>query len=289
MYAILGASGNTGSVVAHALLGAGQKVRVVVRDAAKAKALAAAGAEVITGSVDDAATLARAFDGARGAYVLLPPDMKSTDLPADNRRRAEVIRDALAAAKVPHVVLLSSVGAQMPSGTGPIATLHTAETLLRSIPGTKLTAIRAGYFFENSANLLHPMKADGVLPAFATKLDVPIPMVATRDIGETAAQALLAPPAASETILLTGPKLESYADVARAFGAALGREVRAVSAPFDAVVPTFTGMGASPHVAGLYREMVEGFDAGRIRPEGDERRVLGKIDAAAFAKSVVRA
>jgi uncharacterized protein YbjT (DUF2867 family) len=287
MYAILGASGNTGSIVAKELLAAGEKVRVVVRDASKVSALAAAGAEVVVGSVDDVATLTRAFTGAKGAYVLMPPDMKSTDLPAENRRRAQAIRDALVAAKVPHVVLLSSIGAHLPAGTGPIATLHVAEKLLGTIPGTKLTAIRAGYFYENTAGLLQPMKTDGVLPAFSTNLDVPIPMVATRDIGAVAARALREPPAASEAILLFGPRLESYGDVARAFGAALGRHVKAVSAPFDAVEPTFMGHGASAHVARLYREMVEGFDAGRIVPEGTERRVNGAIDAAAFARSVV--
>lgn len=285
MYAILGASGNTGSIVARALLAAGKRVRVLVRDAGKASSLA--GAEVVVGAIDDPSALARTFEGVTGAYVLLPPALRSDDLAAENGRRIELVASAIDAAKVPHVVLLSSVGAHLPSGTGPIATLHVAEERLRRIPGTVLTALRAGYFFENTAGLLHPMRTQGVMPAFATKLDAPIPMVATRDIGETAARALLEPPARSEAILLTGPRFESYADVARAYAAALGTPVTAVSAPFDAVVPTFTGMGASTHVAQLYREMVEGFDSGRIAPEGSERRLTGKIDAAAFARSVV--
>ena len=288
MYAVLGATGNTGSVVARTLLAGGHKVRVVARDANKVAALAKEGAEVVLGSVDDAAVLAKAFAGAKGAYVLLPPDLTSTDLKAENAKRADLMRTALADAKVPHVVLLSSVGAHLPSGTGPIATAHYAENVLGAIPGTVLTAVRAAFFLENIANNLHPMKADGVLPAFSTHLDYAFPMVATQDIGETAARALLETPAKNEIIVLTGPKDASYADAAKAFGAALGRDVKAISVPFEAVVPTLTGFGMSPHMAGLYREMSEGFDAGRIGYDGQGRRVQGKIGVDEFAKRVVK-
>lgn len=286
MYAILGASGNTGSVVARSLLAAGKKVRLVVRDASKVTALASAGAEVVTGAIDDVAVLTRAFTGASGAYVLLPPDLRSEDLPTENAKRTESIRAALAAAKVPHVVLLSSIGAQLPKGTGPIATVHHAEQVLGAIPGTVLTAVRAAYFLENLVGLVHPMKTQGVLPAFATNLDYPMPMVATADIGETAARALLEPPAKNEVIEIFGPKEASYADAARAFAAALGRDVKAISVPFDAVVPTLTQAGMSAHMAGLYREMSEGFDAGRITSDGAGRRLRGKVGVDEFARSV---
>jgi len=285
MYAILGASGNTGSVVARTLLAAGKKVRLVVRDASKVSALTALGAEVAIGSVEDAASLTKAFEGAQGAYVLMPPDMRSEDLMAENRKRADAIRTALVAAKVPHVVLLSSIGAQMAKGAGPISTVHYAEETLGAIPGTVRTSIRAAYFMENVLGMMQSMATQGVLPVFATKLEVPIPMVSTKDIGETAARALLEPPSKSEVILLTGPKEISYAETARAFGAALGREVKAVSAPFDAVVPTFTGFGMSTHMATLYREMVEGFDSGAITHDGVGRHVRGKIGIEEFAKT----
>lgn len=287
MYAVLGASGNTGSVVARSLLSAGKKVRLVVRDASKVSALSAAGAEVVTGAIDDATFLARAFAGATGAYVLLPPDMRTDDLASENRARTEALRSAIAAAKVPHVVLLSSIGAHLEKGTGPIATLNHAEKVLGAIPGTVLTSLRAAYFLENLAGLVHPMKEQGVLPAFSTHLDFPMPMVATADIGETAARALLEPPSKNEVIELSGSKEASYSDAAKAFAAALGRDVLAISVPFDAVVPTLTQAGMSAHMAGLYREMSEGFDAGRITSDGQGRRVRGKIGVEEFARALI--
>ncbi|MFO0686387.1 MAG: NmrA family NAD(P)-binding protein [Sandaracinus sp.] len=287
MFAILGASGHTGAVVAQSLLAAGHEVRLLVRDPQKVAALTAKGAKVVKGDVSDAQALTEAFRGAKGAYVLLPPDVAATDLRAQNKKRSEAIREAAIATKLPHVVLLSSVGAQLPDGTGPIKTVHDAENILGNIPGTVLTAIRAAYFLENLAGLLHPMKTQGVLPAFSTHLDYPFPMIATKDIGETAARALLEPPTKNDVIELVGPKDASYADAARAFGAALGREVKAISVPFDAVVPTLTGMGMGAHMAGLYREMSEGFDAGRISYDGKGRRVVGKVSLEQFVKSVV--
>lgn len=284
MYAILGASGNTGSVVARTLLASGKKVRVVVRDASKVKALADAGAEIAIGTIEDAASLTKAFAGVAGAYVLMPPDLKTEDLMKENHARTDAVAKALAANKVPHVVLLSSIGAQNEKGAGPISTIFYAEKTLGAIPGTVLTSVRAAFFMENIANLLHPMKTQGVLPEFATKLDVAMPMVATQDIGETAARALMEPPAKNEVIFLTGPKEVSYLDAAKAFSTALGREVKAVAAPFDGVVPTLTGMGMSTHMAGLYREMMEGFDSGRITHDGVGRHVRGKVTLEEFAR-----
>ena len=56
MFTVFGANGNTGSVVARTLLERGAKVRVVARSPAKVAALAAAGAEVVAGDVEDAAS-----------------------------------------------------------------------------------------------------------------------------------------------------------------------------------------------------------------------------------------
>lgn len=286
MFVVLGATGNTGSVVAERLLAAGKKVRVLVRDPQKVAGLLGKGAEVVTGSVESASDLAGAFEGAEGAYVLLPPDGTSNAFLERGRRITAALKEALEKTAVPHVVLLSSVGAEVPSGTGPIATVHHAEVVLGALPKTRLTAIRAAYFLENLLGLLHPMKADGVLPAFSKSLDYPFPMIATRDIGETAASALLDGAKAPAIIELSGPTA-SFSDAARAFGKALGREVHAISVPYEGIVPALTAAGLSPHMAGLYREMSEAFDAGKCTFSGNHHTARGKIDLDAFARAAV--
>jgi len=271
MFVIAGVSGNTGSIVANHLLDQGHPVRVIVRDAAKGEPWRARGAEVAVAALEDTAALTRALTGARGAYLLLPPKPGSADPIADNRAVTASLRAAVTAAKVPHVVLLSSIGAQHADGTGPIQTLHVAEQELAA-SGAALTAVRAAYFAENWKLSL------GMLPTLPTFLpaDVAIPTVSTRDIGRVAAAALVEGGRGTQVIELSGPQDVSPDDVAAAVGA-----TSVHVAPLDAVVPTFTGFGMSPQMAELYRELYAGVASGRVAWEaGAARAVRGTVTIA---------
>ena len=133
MYVVVGVSGNTGSVVASALLDRRQKVRVVVRDRAKGAAWASQGAEVAVAELNDPEALAHSFAGAKGAYVLVPPQNASTSVLTDNAKVVNAIVAAAKASKIPHVVLLSSLGAHLPKGTGMLSSLHDAESSKRCV------------------------------------------------------------------------------------------------------------------------------------------------------------
>lgn len=275
MFTIFGASGNTGSVVANELLARGKKVRVVARDASKVARLTAKGAELFAGDVLDASSVKAALAGAEGAYLLVPPDPQSPDLVARAERIIANYVAGLTANPVAHVVLLSSVAAHEPAGTGPIVCVHRAEKALGALKGTKLTAVRAAYFMENLLAYGHPMKQDGVLPVFGGGETYPFAMVATKDIGKVAAEALLAPPSDSEVIELSGPKEYSFADAAREASTILGRKVTPTVLPIDVMVPTLTGFGLSANVAGLYREMTAAIGTGLIKFDGKGRAIRG--------------
>lgn len=268
MYVITGATGQTGSVAAQTLLEAGKKVRVVVRDAARAGRLKALGAEVFVADLEDLAALARAVRGAEGVFFISPPDHTARDFIEERQRLTARQVEVLAAEKVPHVVLLSSVGAHLSSGTGLILSAHNIERQLRA-SGLPATFLRACYFLENWRSVVQPVKSDGVLPSFIAA-DQRIPMVATVDIGKALAQALLDGPRGVRVIELSGPVDLSPSDVAAAFGRLLGKPVKVVEAPLDAVVPTFTSLGVSAGIAALYREMYEGIARGTIVPEPGE-------------------
>jgi uncharacterized protein YbjT (DUF2867 family) len=284
MFVVFGASGNTGSVVASTLLEHGKKVRVVARDASKVAALAKKGAEVFTGDVLDAASVAKALEGVdEGAYFLVPPDPKSTDFVARGKKLAEGYAAALAKSNVKHAVLLSSVGAQLPSGTGPIVTAHNAEELLGKSK-TTFTFLRAAYFMENVLNYAHPIKGDGVLPVFGGGESHPFPMVATRDIGRVAAEALLSPPAKNQILELSGPAEYSLENAASEASKIVGKPVKATALPIDALVPGLTQLGFSEDVAKLYREMTEAFGSGKVGFEGTP--VRGKVTLAEVLRAL---
>jgi len=275
MYAITGVTGHTGSVVADTLLSQGKQVRVVVRDAAKGEPWRARGAEVAVAALEDTAALTRAFTGAQGAYVLLPPNVTTTDPLGVNAKLTASIAAAVRASGVPHVVLLSSIGAQHPDGTGPIRALHVAERELAAT-GAALTTVRAAYFHENWGASLGTLDS-GTIYSFVPA-NLSFPQVASVDIGRTAAAALVegARTGRTQVIELVGPREISGDDVGRALTTITGKPVTVQTAPLDAVVPTFTSFGLSKEMAELYREMYAGIISGRVGwQRGGAREVRG--------------
>ncbi|HEU4577089.1 MAG TPA: NmrA family NAD(P)-binding protein [Polyangiaceae bacterium] len=268
MYVITGATGHTGSVAAEALLRAGKRVRALVRDAAKAERLKALGAEVFVADLADQAALARAVRGAEGVFLISPPDLSAKDFIAERKRLTQAQVDTLAAERVPHVVLLSSIGAQLSAGTGPILSTHHAEQQLRAA-GLPATFVRAAYFVENWAGVLQAVKSDGVLPTFIAA-NQRLPMVSTVDIGETVVQALLDGPRGVRVIELSGPSEATPNEVAATFSRILGKPVKVVEVPLAAVVSTFTSFGMSSNQAELLREMYEALAQGKLEPEVGE-------------------
>lgn len=126
-------------------------------------------------------------------------------------------------------------------------------------------AFRREGFVDRATGILgfaHPMKQDGVLPVFGGGETYPFPMVATRDIGATAASALLAAPTSTQWIELSGPKEYSFVDAATEATAIVGKPVKAVPLPIDGLIPALVAVGFSEEMATLYREMNEAFGKG---------------------------
>ena len=264
-YVVAGTSGHTGRVVAETLLESGTKVRVVVRDAAKGEAWKARGAEVAVASLDDAEAIAKALEGAKGAYLLVPPPMGVPDTLAAQARVVDAIARALERTPVPHVVFLSSVGAHLPDRTGPILGLARAEKRLRAVPGVAFTFLRAPYFMENLGASLGGLE-HGV---FATFLDGSraVPMAATVDIGRVAAKSLLGGASTTEVLELHGLPV-TPAEAAKTFGSLVGKELALEVGPTSVMASVLQGYGFTADLAGLYAEMTAGINEGRIFHEG---------------------
>jgi len=275
MYLIAGVSGKTGAAAATALLEKGHPVRVLVRSEEKGRPWREKGVEVAVASLDDVAGLTSALTGVNGAYLLVPPDLAAADFMGRGRRFLGAMSEALGTARVPHVVFLSSIGAQLAKGTGPVVILHEGEKRLSGLRGTRASFIRAAYFMENIGALVSLARSQGILPCLFDPSHR-IAMIATADIGRTAAQALLEPPRNNEVIELEALQESSYADAARILGKLLGRPVEAVRVPHEGVIPTLVQSGFSEDVAGLFQEMAHALDAGTMRfHNGDARHVRG--------------
>jgi uncharacterized protein YbjT (DUF2867 family) len=285
MFVVAGVTGHVGSVVAKELLAKNQKVKVVVRDRAKAGPWSTQGAEVAVGSLDAPSFLSDALRGAAGFFVLLPPPpFTTTDFYGVQRKMADDIASAVHTSGVPYVVMLSSVGADLPSGNGPIRSLYHLENALRAT-GTKVTAIRAGSFQENIERFLGPAREAGIYPSFGPA-GVPLPMIATKDIGALAAQCLTEHAPKAEIIDLHGPPYSAN-EVAAKLGAALGKKLQVVEIPQPGWVGAMTQAGFSQHIAEVFADMYAGFASGQTRPKGD-RIVQGQTKLDETIRTVVR-
>jgi uncharacterized protein YbjT (DUF2867 family) len=265
MIVVLGASGNTGRTAAEILLKEGLKVRAVGRDAGKLKSLK--GAEVLTGDASDAAFLKKAFDGAEAAYTLIPPNFTAPDFRAYQDKLGEALAAAVASSPgLSHVAFLSSLGAEQPSGTGPIAGLHAQEERFRRIKGKNFLFLRVGYFFENHFSTLGLIKAQGVNGG-AVRGDVPIAMIATKDIGAAAAAALKAKDFSGvQTREFLGPRDLTLDETTRLLGAKIGKpDLKYVQFPYDQFEKALVGMGLSASLAAGYAEMSKAINDGRVR------------------------
>src|SRR6266446_1402780 len=191
MYVVLGASGNTGHIVAKNLLARQQKVRVVGRNAARLQPHAEQGAEIFIGDVTDASALTKAFHQADSAYVMIPPNVTSDDPLAYEERVSDSIAAAVKNSGVKNVVALSSIGADKPSGTGPVIGLHNFEQKLNQVTSANVLFLRA-YFMENTMAQVGIIRMMGS-SAGPLRPDLKVPMIASRDIGAAAADALLKP------------------------------------------------------------------------------------------------
>jgi uncharacterized protein YbjT (DUF2867 family) len=266
MYVIIGATGNTGSVVANKLLAQGKKVRVVGRNPEHLARFKKA--EAFVGDVTDADTVGRAFAGAKAVYLMFPPNVKVPDFIAYQKQLTDAFAAAIEKNGVKHAVTLSSIGAEKPGKSGPIVGLHHLEERLNRISGLNVLHLRAAYFMENTLGQADAIKQMG----FATgpiRPEVKFPSIATHDIGAFAGDALARLDFAGQQVQeLHGQRDISYGEITSIIGKAIGKPdlnyVTLTREQFRDALKKHMGMSDS--AADLMAEMAESFDSGYLHP-----------------------
>jgi uncharacterized protein YbjT (DUF2867 family) len=263
MYVILGASGNTGSIIANSLLSAGKKVRVVGRDLGRLQRFVDKGAEAFTADLSDAATLTKAFTGARAAYLMLPPAKSREEQERDSDGMAKAVKES----GLRYAVHLSSYGAQVAKGAGPVSGLHSSEQKLNTIDGLNVLYLRAAYFMENNLAAIDMIHGMGIF-GNALLPDLKIPMAATRDVGDYAAQRLLHLDfSGKQTRELLGERDLSMTEATAVIARGIGKpDLRYEQFPYDQVLQALTQLGVPPKGAAMYIEMYKAINAGVLVP-----------------------
>ncbi|HEY4144577.1 NmrA family NAD(P)-binding protein [Pinirhizobacter sp.] len=264
MYAITGITGQVGSALANHLLDQGATVRAVVRNPAKAQPWAIRGCDLAVADLADSEALAKAFSGAEGVFVLIPPNFDpSPGFPDLYPVIGSLVR-AIGIARPSKVVLLSTIGAQAQE-PNLLSQLGLVEHAFGHLP-VPVAFLRAAWFMENAAWDVAGARDEGVLHSFLQPLDKPVPMVATRDIAALAAELLHDTWQGVRIVELEGPRRVSPDDLARALGHAVGREVSPAAVPRGAWETTFAMQGMQYPVPRA--RMIDGFNEEWIAFEG---------------------
>ena len=268
MIVVTGATGRTGRRVTEVLLAKGEHVRAVGRDAKKLASLVQLGAEPFVGNVEDADSMTNSFEGASAVYLVLPEDTSQQDLRAHQERVSDAYATAVSKANVQFVVDLSSIGAQHAKNTGPIVGLHNQEEKLDHVAGLNVLHLRAAYFMENLFMSVAPLRSMGSLPG-GLPADVPMPWIATQDIGAYAATRLAARDFSGSSIQeLHGQRDLSMKEAASVVGNSIGKpNLEYVQMPSAMLESALLQMGLPKKTAALIIEMWDGANAGLIVPQ----------------------
>jgi uncharacterized protein YbjT (DUF2867 family) len=254
MYVITGATGHTGKIISEQLLAAGKSVKVVGRSAERLADLVAKGGIPAVGDLADKDFLANAFQGATAVYLVVPPKWDVTDWTAYQRSINDAMVYAISAAGVKKVVLLSSQGAHMLQGAGPVSRMGELEQALKSIPGIDALSLRPGFFMENLYGHIGLIKQAGIF-GYTLSPDVKMPIVHTRDIAQVAFEHLVALNFQGHTHAFIGGAADlTMPEVATALGQAIGKPELAY-VPFE---PTAAKAGMMQ--AGIPETIADGYN-----------------------------
>jgi len=189
-YVLLGALGNINRPLVNRLVAAGHKVSVISSTPERSAAISAAGARPVIGKIGDRAFLTTSFKGADAVYTMVPPFYTAPDWKQYIHQMGKNLAAAISAAGVKKVVNLSSIGAHLTAGAGPVSGIHFVEEELNALPGIDIKHLRPAYFYTNFLNTIPMIKQAGI---FGNNYSAgqKLLLVSPIDIAEAAAEELL--------------------------------------------------------------------------------------------------
>ncbi|MFQ5944452.1 MAG: NAD(P)H-binding protein [Anaerolineales bacterium] len=256
-------TGNIGSVVADRLLEAGADVTLIARDPGKVEHFAKRGAKVCRGSLEDEGFVIDATKDAQALFWLVPPAF-TADPRAFQLGIGRVGAAAIKVNRIPHVVNLSSSGAQIAEGAGVISGLHHVENVLNET-AENIVHLRPGSFFENFLFSIDSIAREGRIYE-RVEPSISMSMVATRDIADVAARRLLALNWSGIQIQgIHGPADLSLEQAAKIMSEALERQISYVLIDSAQFAQAMAAMGMPRGTIDALNEMYDAINSGLVK------------------------
>ena len=264
MIAITGATGNTGSKIAHLLLDKGEEVRVISRSLERLRKFEDRGAEIAVGDQGDKKFLVVAFSGCDAVYLIIPPKFDAENVRDYYNRIGNIAVEAIKMTGVKKVVFLSSLGADQDFGTGPVLGLHDVEQKLKTLENVDIVFLRPGYFMENTLENIPLIKGQNIVGNPADP-EAPFYMIASKDIAAKAAELLSKRSFTGHSVIdLYGERI-SYHEITQAIAEKIDNpELQFVQFTDQDAIHGFKSMGLSQNLAESFVEFAHAIEEGRV-------------------------
>jgi len=284
-FVITGSLGNISKPLAEKLVAAGHSVTVVSSKADKVAQIEALGAKAAIGSVEDVAFLTKTFTGADAVYTMVPPNFGAGDWKKYIAGIGENYAEAIHASGVKNVVNLSSMGAHMPEGCGPVSGLFFVEKALNALEGVNVEHLRPGFFYPNFLANVGMVKHMGIIGGNYGE-NAKLVLVHPTDIAEVAAEEIQGLNFKGKSIRYIASDEKTTSEVAAILGKAIGKpELPWVNFKDEETLGGMLQAGVPEEIAKNYAEMGAAMRNGEMDSDylKNKPAVFGKTKFETFA------
>ena len=291
-YAITGSLGHISKPIVAALVKAGHEVTVITSSQNRVKDIESLGAKAAIGSIEDTAFLTKAFNGVQAVYTMVPPKYDVSDWKKYIGQVGQHYTEAIKNNNIKYVVNLSSIGAHLPEGCGPVSGLYRAEQALNTLTDVNIKHLRPAYFYNNLLANISLIKNAGIIGSNFGNSDKTFTLVETSDIAAIAIEALLKLDFASHSIQYIASDEVSTDDIATTLGKAINHpDLKWVTFTDEQALQGGIQAGLPEEISKNYAEMGNAVHSGKMGEDYWKHRPasLGKIKLADFAKTFAAA
>ena len=282
---VTGSLGNISLPLVKELIQKGHTVTVISSNTCRQHDIEALGAKAAIGSLEDVKFLAATFTGADALYAMVPTSFTDFDPRDTYRRIGHAYVQAIQQAGIPNVVYLSSIGADLPRGTGFILGAHDVENMLSKLSNIAITYLRPGYFYTNLYRFADMIKGAGFIGTNYGG-DSRLVMAAPIDIASAAVAALeIAAPGIQVRYIVSSVCTANEA--ARIIGVAIGKpDLQWIAFSDEQMQHTLEERGMPSHIAANFVELGASMRSEILYRHYDLQKPapLGKITLEDFAR-----
>lgn len=283
-FTIVGSLGNIGKPLTQKLISEGHEVTVITTSIERQTEIEQLGANAAIGSVNDAQFLEKTFKGADAVFSMTPPNMGGSNIIINTTNAGKALASAIQKSGIKRVVMLSSIGADLPNGTGPIQALHNIESVFNELKDVAITYLRAGYFYTNFYASVPMIKNMGILGGNMQNTTL-LPLVHPTDIAVAVAEELQKI-ATENNIRYIISDIKTPEELATIIGSAINKPLLWTSFTDEQNLNGMLQAGVPVEISELYTEMGRALRNGIIQNDFvlSGSPVYGSVKAEEFAK-----